>query len=55
DIGSTTKTFVAAEIMKLIEEGMFGLDDTISTLLPPMLTILNIANKISWEYLILYI
>ena len=36
DIGSTTKTFVAAEIMKLIDEGMFELDDTISNLLPPM-------------------
>ena len=36
DIGSTTKTFVASEIMKLIDEGFFGLDDTISNLLPPI-------------------
>ncbi|MBC8172261.1 MAG: serine hydrolase [Chitinophagales bacterium] len=36
DIGSTTKTFVAAEIFKLIEEGMFGLDDTLFDLLPPI-------------------
>ncbi len=36
DIGSTTKSFVAAEIMKLIDEGQFSLDDSIGSLLPPM-------------------
>lgn len=35
-IGSVTKTFVAAEIFKLIEAGSLSLDDTIGALLPPL-------------------
>jgi D-alanyl-D-alanine carboxypeptidase len=35
-IGSTTKTFVAAEIFKLVETGTLSLDDTMGALLPPM-------------------
>jgi D-alanyl-D-alanine carboxypeptidase len=35
-IGSITKTFIAAEIFKLIETGVLTLDDTLGSLLPPM-------------------
>src|SRR5690242_20597006 len=34
-IGSITKTFISAEIFKLIEAGQLSLDDTIGSLLPP--------------------
>jgi D-alanyl-D-alanine carboxypeptidase len=35
-MGSITKTFISAEIFKLIEAGQLSLDDTIGSLLPPM-------------------
>ncbi len=35
-IGSVTKTFVAAQTLKLVEAGTLSLDDTIGALLPPM-------------------
>jgi D-alanyl-D-alanine carboxypeptidase len=34
-IGSVTKTFVAAEIFKLVENGQLSLDDSLYSLLPP--------------------
>ncbi len=35
-IGSITKTFVAAKILKLIEDGYFSLNDSLHALLPPI-------------------
>jgi CubicO group peptidase (beta-lactamase class C family) len=35
-IGSITKTFIAAEIFKLIENGLLSLSDSVYALLPPM-------------------
>jgi len=35
NIGSITKTFISAEIFKLIDAGVLTLDDTIGSLLPP--------------------
>lgn len=44
-IGSVTKTFVAAQTLKLVEAGSLSLDDTIGALLPPMPNI-NPAVKV---------
>ena len=42
DMGSITKTFVASEILKLADEGIITLDDTISNLFP---TIENVTLR----------
>lgn len=48
-IGSVTKTFVAATVLQLVEEGRIGLDDPVRTYLPGMS---SISSKITIHQLL---